>query len=457
MNKKILPLLIPLLIFVAFFALPAPAQAFEGRNGDTVVIPAGEVVADDVYAAGQTITVQGTIQGDLVAVGTTITIAQGGVIEGDLIAAAQSVVIEGQVMDDARIAGAALAVRPEGQIGEDLISAGYSLETAAGSTVGRDVLFGGAQALLAGDIGDDLKVAANAVNIQGSVAGDATIEVGEDQGMPPFSPFAFIPDMPPVPSVPGGLTVSQGAQIGGDLSYTSSQEESVPAGVVGGSVSQTIRPTPVPPSEEEGEAVVIPRREPSGTLAILGWFRRNLANLLGLLVVGLLAVWLAPRLVQDSAEALRSKPLPSLGWGLVVLLGFFILLFALIAILVTLAIVLGVITLGDLLGTTIWGGMLAFGGFVFAFVFAANYLAQIVVSFLAGRWLVGLIKAEWAVKPWLPLIVGVIIFAILVAIPFLGWLINFVVVLFGLGALWLFVQERFRRQPLAAPVPAAAD
>jgi hypothetical protein len=53
--------------------------------------------------------------------------------------------------------------------------------------------------------------------------------------------------------------------------------------------------------------------------------------------------------------------------------------------------------------------------------------------------------------------VGLVIFAVLVAIPFLGWLINFVVILFGLGALWLIGQERFRRQPPTAAVAVATD
>jgi hypothetical protein len=39
----------------------------------------------------------------------------------------------------------------------------------------------------------------------------------------------------------------------------------------------------------------------------------------------------------------------------------------------------------------------------------------------------------------------VIIFAILVAIPFLGGIINLIVVLLGLGALWMLGMEAFRR------------
>jgi hypothetical protein len=48
-----------------------------------------------------------------------------------------------------------------------------------------------------------------------------------------------------------------------------------------------------------------------------------------------------------------------------------------------------------------------------------------------------------------------VIFVILAAIPYLGWLINFVVILFGLGALVLFINELIRRKP-KTPVEAAA-
>jgi ABC-type multidrug transport system permease subunit len=57
-------------------------------------------------------------------------------------------------------------------------------------------------------------------------------------------------------------------------------------------------------------------------------------------------------------------------------------------------------------------------------------------------------------KFW-PIILGVIVIAVVIGLfrfpfvplGFFGWLLNFVVVLFGLGALWLWGRERFGKQP----------
>ena len=65
------------------------------------------------------------------------------------------------------------------------------------------------------------------------------------------------------------------------------------------------------------------------------------------------------------------------------------------------------------------------------------------------------LNPAWKDSRFWPLIVGLVIFVILAAIPYLGWLINFVVILFGLGALVLFINELIRRKP-KTPVEAAA-
>src|ERR687896_859613 len=140
---------------VASFALLASllfvssAWAIETRGGENVTIGADEVVEDDLYVAAQTVTVEGTVQGDLVAAGGTVRV-NGGTVEGDLISAGQTVIVNGTVEDDVRIAGQALLVGEDAQIEDDLIAAALSLETEPGSTVGGELLYGGYQALGAG-------------------------------------------------------------------------------------------------------------------------------------------------------------------------------------------------------------------------------------------------------------------------------------------------------------------
>ena len=292
------------LAFLLSLLLVGTALAFENREGDIVIIESGEVVEDDLYVFARDFTLNGTVQGDLVTFGSQITVGPSGVVEGDLIGAGQSVVINGQVQDDVRIAGGVLVLGPGAQVSDDFISAGFSLETGAGSTVGGDAVFAGNQALLAGDIAGNLTAAANGVDIQGSVAGDVDATVGSPTAAPPFSPFSFMPNMPPVPAVPGGLTVGRSAEIGGDLNYTSGTEAIIPPGAVGGVVNRTV--PEVRPAEEPE------RVQPARGAGTASWFLKNLRNFLGLLVFGLLLIWLAPKIVQNSAAALQAKPLPGL-------------------------------------------------------------------------------------------------------------------------------------------------
>ena len=210
--------------------LAVPVQAFETREGGTVTIGADEVIDDDLYVGANVFTLNGTVKGDLFAAGSTVTI--NGVVEGDLFAAGQSVIINGQVGDDARIAGFALTIGENASIADDVMAAGFSLETASGSEVGGDVAVAGAQALLGGTVRENLAAGVGGLELRGAVGGDVNADVGEAGAEAPVSPFMFMPNMPRVPTVRGGLTVADSAQIGGNLKYTSAVDVSIPAAAV---------------------------------------------------------------------------------------------------------------------------------------------------------------------------------------------------------------------------------
>ena len=80
-----------------------------------------------------------------------------------------------------------------------------------------------------------------------------------------------------------------------------------------------------------------------------------------------------------------------------------------------------------------------------------NYGSKLVVSFLVGRWLVGKIAPQAAGSKVWPLLVGVVLYVFLSAIPFLGWLIGLVVTLVGMGAMWLAYTTRNNHAIVEAP------
>ncbi|MEM7800631.1 MAG: hypothetical protein AAF633_15665, partial [Chloroflexota bacterium] len=106
-------LLITLLVGFAFAGSAAAAQ-FESTS--RFLLEAGEIIEDDLYIAGETIIIDGTVVGDVFAAGTLIEI--NGTITGDLFAAGTGIIIKGTVEDDARIAAAGVEI--DGAIGDDL-------------------------------------------------------------------------------------------------------------------------------------------------------------------------------------------------------------------------------------------------------------------------------------------------------------------------------------------------
>jgi hypothetical protein len=202
------------LVLLAILLFAASAWVIETRSGQNVTIDADEVVEDDLYVAAQNVTVEGTVQGDLVAVG--------GTVEGDVISAGRTVIVNGTIEDDVRSAGQALLIGEDAQITDDLIAAGFSLESERGSTVGGELLYGGYQALVAGNVEENLRGGMTAFELNGEVGGNVNVEVDGGGAQPAGGQFAAGAPEVPIPSVEPGLMLTDSARAGGDLRYVSS-------------------------------------------------------------------------------------------------------------------------------------------------------------------------------------------------------------------------------------------
>jgi cytoskeletal protein CcmA (bactofilin family) len=412
-----------MLALVALLALTSTALAYDGRGGERVVIAANEVIEDDLYVSASTFVLQGTVKGDVFAVGQTITID--GTVEGDLVAAGQTVTVNGTVSDDARLAGAAVTLGKGAQIGDDAFAFGSSLEAQSGSAVDGSLLFVGYQALLSGIVSGNATVNGNALEVRGQIGGDIKAEVGSTEQGPSVNPMQFVPNMPAVPSVSGGLTVGEGAQIGGDLRYKAPQEADMPSGTVGGQVRYERLVDETEPS----------RRTPVQRFG--QWFLRNLRRFLALVVVALLLAWLAPAWIVRPAGRLLTDPWPSLGFGAATLFGFPVAMLVFSTVIVLLAILLGLVTLGNLSASVVWLGIATVVALSVAFGLLVAYVAKIVVAYWGGHVVLKSVNPKWAENRFWSVLLGVVLVAILLSIPFVGWLIGLAITLFGLGTLWL--------------------
>jgi hypothetical protein len=420
---------------LALAALAPTVWAFEERSGEKVVIGADEVIQGDLYVSAATFVLDGTIEGDLVVVGQAIAI--NGTVEGDLMGGGQVLTLNGKVLDDARIAGVALTLSEGAEVGGDVVAAGTSLESKPESEVGGDLLFFGYQALLAGVIEKNIRTVSNGLEIQGAIAGDVVAQVSSGEDSPAYNPMQFIPSMPSVPNVRGGLLIGEGARIGGDLEYESPAKADVPAGTVEGQERHILQATPEPKPEK------------TPTQRFVDWILRNLRRLVGLVVVGLLLVWLVPSWLGCAASNLGERPWPVLGLGAATFFGYpvAVLLFLLVLLMVSLLLIL--VTLGNLGGALIWIGVALVMLLSVAFGLAITYVSKIVIGFWGGRLLLKSIKPEWAEKPVWSMLVGVVIVALLLSIPFVGGLFWLALTLFGLGTLWFLC--------LKPPKPAAKE
>ena len=91
---------------------------------------------------------------------------------------------------------------------------------------------------------------------------------------------------------------------------------------------------------------------------------------------------------------------------------------------------------------------------VLAFVISTAFLTKIFVSYLVGRLILERVKSDQALSMYWSFIVGLLVFIILTSIPYLGWIVNLGVIFFGLGAITLWIKERYfppRRAPEVKP------
>ena len=443
-TRKLVSIFALLTLLVLTFT--APVHAFEGRDGEKVVVGTDEVVEDDLYVGANEFILEGTVKGDLIVGGSIITI--NGTVEGDLWAAGQAIVVDGIVMDDVRIAGAGLQLGDDAQVGGDLLAAGASLETQAGSTVGGDLLVAAGQALLAGDVGRDVLAGAGALELRGDFGRDVKAYVDQtEETAKGLSPNVYMQQNIPLtlPSVAPGLTVADSASIAGDLEYSSTYDLTFPDGSVGGQVTRVV--------PEISDGVV---RTPPTPLQKTGkWALDLLRTTVTLVIFGLLLSWLTPIFLSSTSGKIQSQTWPSLGWGAIAWAAFFFALLLIIIVMIAGGIVFGVLTLSGVSGTIIWLGILSLFALTVVFVLATTYLSKIVVGTALGKWLFNKINPALAEHKFWPMIVGVVIIAVVVGmfkfpfvrLGFFGWLLNFAVVLFGLGALWLWGRERFSKQP----------
>ncbi len=260
------------ILLLSFTAVPVMAADF--RSSDSVTVSSGEVVNDDLYVAGGSIIIDGTVNGDVWAAGQTIII--NGQIKGSLLAAAQEVTINGEVAHAARIAGNFLKVN--GNVNGDLFAFGSNLNIASKANIGGDIVMGAGTARIDGNVAGDIKGGGGQITISNGIGGNVDMEVDK-------------------------LTITSSANIQGNLTYTSGNKADIQSGAqIKGATNQKIPEVKEPAKK--------------GVFAIIGG---KVLGFLMILVIGIVLIVITPRKISAMAKSIQSHPWQSLGWGALIL------------------------------------------------------------------------------------------------------------------------------------------
>lgn len=376
-----------------------------------ILIP-GPALAADVRSGTTTLVAPNeTVDDDLFAGGGQIATISGhvtgdayavaetvfvnGTIDGDLIAAAQEVIVDGTVNGNVRAAGATITIN--GSVGRSVTGAAQHINLTSNARIGGSVVAAGQTLDAFGQVGRGMTFGGGTLQLAGPVGGPVRARVET-------------------------LTVAPTAHLAGNLEYRANQEAPLPGGAVAG----TVQFDPAP------------QRAPQPAPLLNGLFDLGgLIGLVGSFLLGAVSIILMPRAVARAAELGRQQPWQSFGFGLLALLCVPIVVLVVAVTLVGLPIAVALVAL----------------------YITGILVAWPLVGLVVGTQLARLARPRQPLPILANLAIGLIVLHLLTHVPFVGGLVVFCSVVFGLG---LIVQavRRWRRTVdtprMAAPVAAAA-
>lgn len=443
--------LVALLLGLGLLALVGQVEASDGMRGDRCVVAEDEHITEDFYFLCRVLEVRGTIDGDLLGIGSEIQIFPTATITGDIWALGGRLRIDGIVGDDIHFGGITVLVSERARItGDrtDLMAVAMNVEIMPDARLPGDLLVYGYQAEVDGAVGGDIDFAGESLIIRGRVGGRVDASVGDwrrDTDLPGLPVYNISFNDP-------GLAVAADAYIGGDLSYEAPSRRPIPPAVVQGRISYDA-------VISQPDITNLGETDTPGRL-LRAYISRTLRDMVTLLLIGAPVLVLWPKFIIQPAQHVRRRTIPAVGWGLVS----FMLAFPFSVILIVLSlIVLGLLLAVSLeeLAIVAGAGMLIGNlAFITGFGFLLLYMGRVVVAFSIGylifRYVVPIRDSSPLRRSVLTLAAGALIYTLLtnVPVPPLGVILELVTALAGVGAVAMFLREWFYniRTPETVPV-----
>jgi hypothetical protein len=332
---------------------------------------------------------------------------------GDVITAGRNVNVQTEIEGDLAVAGSNVTVAAPVQ--GYLMAAGSDVDI--NGAVGNDLWAAGANVNVNAPVADNARVAGNSVTLQpqASVGGDAYLAGNSVEAHGKVERNLLV----------RATEARLASEVRGTAEVRSGRLKLLPGAVIHGDL---IAYGPTPP-EISPEAQVFGRVEyhrevAGGGRGIVSGLWQWLFMFLALLILGATTIALSSWWTRRVAEKIERKPGHAMLAGLAgsILIPVICVLLAITVIGVPLALVL------------------------FALYCVALLLSGVFVSYLVGEWLLSRLKRT-ETSPYVRLAVGALAVAFFASLPWIGWVVQSLVVMIGLGALLLERKDSWQRLP----------
>jgi len=394
--KKIIVFL--LVVSVILFILAAPLWALDSEKQDDSSFSTR--FNDDLYVFGSDLFITEDVAGDLVMAGGRINVD--GNTAQDLMVAGGMITINGDVGDDIRTAGGTINI--SGDVEDDLLGVGGQISISEASVIGGALVLTGGTLDIACTVEDKAILSGETITISGKIDGDVKIDDVES------------------------LKITGSAEITGDLVYSSSTRANISDdAVIGGEVKETIVKEVKPETLKDSRTL--------GAVFTATYYGGKIIAFLGLFILGIILILAIPGFFQKFNDRMKNNLGYCVGGGAIVLFGVPIAssIIFILSILLFITIIgsgLGIVAMASNVIMLIVYGLLIY----FSTVFLSYLLGRVILS----KTSLNMDKYGWKVLAYL---IGLVIIMIVYSIPFVGWIIRFAGILFGLGGLSLILKD----------------
>ena len=430
------------LLFTLCFLLlmTGTVRARELVQGDSCLIPAAQTIEGNLYVVCRELRIEGQVRGNVIGAATKAVIT--GSVDGDVLMAAGQLDIQGTMGEDIMFAGVVLRVLAGAQFenpATDIFSLTLSTTLSEDTTLPGSIVGVGYQMLVRGVVNKEISFWGSGLEINGRVDGNVDARVGDStsDGLSRFPTF-IIPFQFDLELFTPGLRITGGAQIGGYLHYSAPVAAEIPEALQAQTVFNLTEPraefTPV--TMEDGSL----GRNVNLYLTQVGQEFATLA------LIGVIVLFIFPRVLQDPLRYLQSRPLTCMGISVFTLIVMIPIGLAVVVLSAFIVFILSVLRLDDLVFSVgILLGLVNVGGIsLFAFVF--GFLSRIIVCYAIGRFVLH-VASRYTPTPhgqFFSLMMGVIIMAFVTPLPLIGLIVYGIAAALGLGAILSVLQAQYR-------------